>query len=505
MPNMSFPWWLLVMPVVYLLMAVAFAFPVWMFCGDEGFYALAARSVLRGMRPYRDFLFVQMPFMNYAYAAWFTIFGSSIESGRWFTILLTVAGMLLAILACLRLAGPRAAMLAGALWLTSMHLVTDLTAVRTQPICNVLLCGTIFCLCAMEGRVRWKWIIAAMALMTLGFLTRLTLVVPLVLLWGLLAWTCRRHVRPFLMLLALNMLAIVACIGFFWADGNFWFDVYRTHRDYWGAAPWTWTRLGWTVKGWLNNQLVIVMCFACGVVRFVAQAIDRREWPSLLLPAWLLTSYWGVTYLHWSQVQNYPTHQTAIVSLAIVFSALVLGPLLDRLSSAAFSQLATAFAMVTAICIPFSLSEFVFSERSFRMGKDSFIGEALRIIAKHAEPNARLLTFNAELAVNGGYEVQPGCEQSSWSYFAQLPDDLAAKYRALNANALEAALRDGDASILTVTDWDFGQMAAGSPERAGRLKKLIDDGWQNVGIVKKYGQFLQDLYVFKRIRREGKP
>lgn len=504
-PTAFLPRWLLVMPVVYMLVAIAFAFPVWMFCGDEGFYAYAARSVLKGMRPYRDFLFVQMPFMNYAYAGWFAIFGSSIESGRWFSILLSVASVLLVILACHRMAGPRAAMLAGSLWLTSIHLVTDLTAVRTQPICNVLLCGTIYCLSAMDGLVRWKWIIAAMILMTLGFLTRLTLVVPLLLLWGLLAWTCRRNIQSFLMLLGLNVLAIVTCIGFFWADGNFWFDVYRTHHDYWGAAPWTWARLGWTVKGWITNQLVIVICFACATVRFVARSTDRCEWPSLLVPAWLLASYWGVTYLHWSQVQNYPTHQTAIVSLAIVFSALMLGPLLERLPSTAFSQLATAFGIATAICIPFSLSEFVFTERSFQLGKESFISEALRIIAKHAGPDAQLLTFNTELAVNGGYDVHPGCEQSSWSYFAPLPDDMAAKYHVLNAQSLEAALREGDASILTVTDWDFGQMAAGSPERATRLKKLIDEGWQNVGIVKKYGQFLQDLYIFKRNGQESNP
>lgn len=504
-PATSLPRWLFAIPVVYLVVALAFAFPVWSFCGDEGFYAYAARSALRGMRPYRDFLFAQMPFMTYAYAGWFAIFGSSIESGRWFTILITAAGVLLSILASHRLAGSRAALLAGLLWLTSMHLVTDLTAVRTQPICNVLLCGTIFCLSMSQGLVRWKWIAAAMALMTLGFLTRLTLVVPLLLLWMLLAWTCRRNIRPFLALLAVNVVAIVACIGFFWADGNFWFGVYRTHHDFWGAAPWTWARLGWTVKGWITNQLVIVLCFVCAIVHFAARSTDRRGWPSLLLPAWMLASYWGVTYLHWSQVQNYPTHQTAIVSLAIVFSASVVGPLLAGLSRAAFAQVVAAFGFVAAVCMPLTLAEFAFTDRSFRLGSESFITDALRIIAKHAGPDARLLTFNTELAVNGGYDVAPGFEQSSWSYLAQLPDDAAAQRRVLNAKGLEDELRDGDASILTVTDWDFGQMAAGSQEHAARLKKIIDEGWQNVGVVKKYGQFQQDLYIFKRNRPPSSP
>lgn len=503
--DASLPRALLVIPIAYLLVAVALAFPVWGFCGDEGFYSYAARSVLRGMRPYRDFLFAQMPFMAYAYSGWFAIFGSSIESGRWFGILISVAGVLLSIVASHRLSGRRAAMLGGVLWLTSLHLVGDLVAIRTQPICNALLCGTIFCLSAMQGLVRWRWIAAAMVLMTLGFLTRLTLAVPLVLLWVLLAWTCRRNIRPFLALLAVNVLAIVACIGFFWADGNLWFGVYRTHHDFWGAAPWTWARLGWTVKGWITNQLVIVMCFVCAIVHFVARLTDRRGWPSLLVPAWLLASYVGVTYLHWSQVQNYPTHQTAIVSLAIVFSASVIGPLLDGLCRSALTQAAAAFGLVTVLCMPFTLAECVPTDRTFRFGSASFIDDALRIIAKYAGPDARLLTFNTELAVNGGYEVTPGCEMSTWSYLAQLPDDEAARRRVLNAKRLEAELRDGDAAILTVTDWDFGQMAMGSEEFAARLKKLIDDGWHHVGVVKKYGQFQQDLYVFKRNRPSSSP
>lgn len=494
---------LLFIPVVYAVVAIAIAFPVWWFCGDEGFYAYAARSVLRGERPYRDFLFAQMPVMAYAYAAWFAVFGSTIESGRVFTILMTVAGVLLSMLACHRVAGSRAALVAGLLWLTSIHLVGDLTAVRTQPICNVLLCGTMYCVSALQGSIRWKWIAAAMALMTLGFLSRLTLLVPLLLLWAILGWKCRRHIGPFLVLLAVNVLVIASCIAFFWADGNFWFDVYRTHHDFWGAGPWTWSRLAWTVKGWITNQLVIVMCFGCALVRFLAMSTDRRRWPSLVMPAWLVASYWGVTYLHWSQVQNYPTHQSAIVSLAIVFSALMLGPLLAGLPRFAVTQVVAAIGIITLICTPLSLSEFVFNDRSFRFGSESFIADALRIIGKHAAPDARLLSFNTELAVNGGYEVSPGCEQSSWSYFASLPDDAAAKFKVLNANGLEKALSDGDASILTVTDWDFGQMAAGSQEHATRLKKLIDEGWQNVGIVKKYGQFQQDLYIFKRLPRPG--
>jgi len=52
---------------------------------------------------------------------------------------------------------------------------------------------------------------------------------------------------------------------------------------------------------------------------------------------------------------------------------------------------------------------------------------------------------------------------------------------------------------MTVTDRDFGIMAAGNVEVAKELKGLIDEHYHTVGIVKQYGQFSQNLYIFKRV------
>ena len=54
---------------------------------------------------------------------------------------------------------------------------------------------------------------------------------------------------------------------------------------------------------------------------------------------------------------------------------------------------------------------------------------------------------------------------------------------------------------MTITDRDFGIMAAGNPEAAKILKSLLDEHYYNVGIVKQYGQFAQDLYIFKRLSK----
>ncbi|MEN8184892.1 MAG: hypothetical protein ABFS46_20415, partial [Myxococcota bacterium] len=56
--------------------------------GDEGYYLMAARLVLEGGVPYRDFFFPQMPLLPYVYAAWLELLGASWYAGRALSVLL---------------------------------------------------------------------------------------------------------------------------------------------------------------------------------------------------------------------------------------------------------------------------------------------------------------------------------------------------------------------------------------------------------------------------------
>lgn len=494
--------WML--PAIYFVMACGVAFPVWWFCSDEGYYSYAARCVIEGQRPYRDFMFAQMPVMPYLYGAWFAIFGTSIESGRLCTIVLTTAGVVLSIAGCYRVGGLWAGLLAGLLWISSPHLVADLILIRTQPICQVLICGTIFCLAVLQQRNDARAAFGAMALMSLAFLTRLTMLVPLAIVWAYVGWKWRHNLGAFAAAAVANVVAIAACIAFLWSDGNFWFGVYETHRTFWGEGPWTWARLGWTVKGWITNQLPIVLCFALAMVRFGWVARDRREWSGLELPAVLLACHWALTLFQWSQVQNYPTHHSVSVAFSIAFSGLVLQPVLEAVARQRLVPVVPFFAATWLICLPFTTAEFNgFGDRAFSFGRQDYIAEALGIIEKYAKPGDQLLSFNVELAVNGNYRMYPGCEQSEWCYMPRVSDEFADRHHLLNAGRLTAAIRDGAAPIITITDRDFMIMAAGERERAETLKKLLDDRYQNVGLVKAYGQFQQNLYIFKNIRPPG--
>lgn len=487
---------------LYLLLAIPLSFPIRNFFGDEGFYALAARNVMQGMKPYRDFLYPQMPLLAYVYAVWFSIFGTSVESGRVLSAMMTAAAITFVMLACHRRVGLWPAVFAGLLWSTALYTAADLGSMKSQSLCNVLIAATLLAIPTHDAHRRLTRAALAMGLMSLACFTRLTLVIPLVLLWVYLAWECRNEIRGYLLLVAANIAFLALAVASFWSDGNLWFGVYVTHHDFYGDAPWTWERLGRTVKGSLGNQLVIATFLLVAVIRFCGLLTDRATWPEFAFPTFCLGCYAAVTLAHWSQVQNYPTHQTVITSFAISFIALVLAPVIKVVAERHRVSFGIGLVLFVAMCSPFS--EGGIAPLIDRAAKPDRLKEALDILAGHAKPGDEMLSFNAELAFGGGYSVFPGCEASEWSYLAAVPDEVAEKRKVLNWPRLVAAIREEKPPLLIFTDREFDFMTVGGIEHAEQFGALILEHYSQVGVVEKYGQFGLELFIFKRIGKSPK-
>lgn len=486
--------------LLYLSIASFMAFPSWAYCGDDGWYSVAARNVTRGLKPYRDFFFVQMPLSAYAYAAWFLVWGPSITAGRILSVLMSMAAIGLSMITCYRFAGFWPAVVAGLLWSTSIYTAWDLSCIKTQPLCNLLICASFYFVPLPEDSRPLAKATASLAFMSLAFLTRLTLVIPLVFLWIMLAFHCRRRLVAYTLLVGSNVAILIAVWAYFWSDGNMWFGIYRSHRDFYGNAPWTWARLGWTIKYSLGNQLVLAGLLLLAFIRFIGEALSAMKpfGSRLAFPGFLIGSYGAVTAAHWAQVQSYPTHQTVITGFGVVFVAIMLRPIIDAVVAAGRLQAAAAWLGIVAICLPFSESGDLLGIVTARAETDSLF-RAGAVLRKHANPGEQFLTFNTELAINGGYELLPGCDLSEWGYFPALADDDADRYRVLNLKHLREALDHGKVPIVIITDRDFGIMAAGREDVAQGLKRLLEEKYTNVAVVKRYGQFQQDLFVFKRI------
>jgi len=472
------------------------------FCADEGFFALAARNVIGGARPYRDFLFLQMPLLPYVYAAWFGIFGTAIETGRACSALLTALATACIMVTVFRRAGPWAALFAGLLCSSSTFTTLDLTQIKTQAACHFFLAAALLALPMQTDGHRLARAALAMAFMSLAFLTRLTLVLPLGLLWLDGAWerrgATRREVVGYATIVAANLLLLAVVVACFWADGTMWFGVYRSHHDVYGAKTWTWARLAHTAQDAVGNQWILASASAVAVARACWCATERNCDRDLRLPAFCLASYAAVTLAHWSQVLSYATHQTAITAFAVVFTSLAIGHDIDAICRRNGRRACLAFVCAAAGLIASHRSTWT---AAGPRDVPNWLQEAVAIAGRHARPGDTLLSFDTELAVAGRFTLYPGCEMSWWGYFAQAPAAFADRLHVLTMPRLLDAIGRRRAEILAVTPKDFEVMAAGDMQAAHRIKAAIDDGYECAGVVNDYGQFAEPLFIYRRRER----
>lgn len=76
----------------FALLAIMIPFSSYrLVAGDEGFYVLAAKLVSQGKSLYTDFFYPQMPLIPWVYGAWMKLFGTTWDSARLLSAILTSA------------------------------------------------------------------------------------------------------------------------------------------------------------------------------------------------------------------------------------------------------------------------------------------------------------------------------------------------------------------------------------------------------------------------------
>jgi hypothetical protein len=483
--------WLVGVVAVYL----ALALPVVFFGrlnSDEGWYLLASVNVAGGQRPYRDFLFTQMPLLPYVYAAFLSALGWTLVTARFVSMLFGLGGLCFAMAAIRRRAGGFAAILGGMLLALDLAVTSDASALKTQSL-TLLLTGLAVWLASGSGR--WFEIVGSVAAMTLAVLSRLSMLPALACFY--LFWLTRPGRRVIGLAAATASGALLAAgASFFWAGGNGQFGVYDFHHAYFAGMS-TEGRFGWFfLKGFLSNQMPIVLAglSALALVGWRLWKTRTSSPPSFWtddfrLLALLLASYLATTVLHVTRLAFYPSYQTSNVLFLIVPTGFVLGRLVDARPRMQAAMLAAA---VSLGLLGMPLQEYVVHRDG--VAGPGKVAEAVAVLGRLPRGNGRILTLAPELAVGAHFDLLSGYEMGPFSYFPLLDDAQAERLRVTNTASVQRDLVERRASILALTPKALGAFSRGIDPP--KLRRLIDVRYDLAAVVRGYGQYSEPLYLF---------
>lgn len=123
-----------------------------------------------------------------------------------------------------------------------------------------------------------------------------------------------------------------------------------------------------------------------------------------------------------------------------------------------------------------------------------------KLIRDLAGEKGVVLTQDTYLAVEAGCRVPQGFEMGPFGFFAGLPDEEALKYKVLNRNLLEKAIRDGEARVAAASGYAFS-MSAPAMERDDGLQRdmteLLLGRYGKVRTVENFGQEHTTLSVYE--------
>jgi hypothetical protein len=466
---------------VYLVLAVP---GIWRshFWGDEGWYALAARSVLEGQKPYRDFAFFQMPLVAYVYGAWFRIAGPSIEAARALSVVLGAVGLAFAMGAAWRLSGALAMGAAGITLALNGSYILQTIQFKTQPLTVALVSATAFALAGCDARAGAGRLFACAALGWATVLARLSLLpLPLALLPALV-WM-RRDRKPVAIAAWAGATALfLSLIAWFHEDGAMWFHVYSSHQQM-AEHPWTAERFYYFWRTFVLEQfpLVALMVLGCIGLAWSMRHAGRRDGLEPL--AVLLAAYAACFVLHAMNRSSYAAHQVSTMTLA----ALIAGVAAARVTENEW--LPSALAVVALLHL--SAAGLLFGETIQRLN------EAAELVRQHSSPGDAILTLNGELAVQAGRRTLPGYGMNEFSVFPKMSEEDAQRFHLTTPARVLADIASRKAALLCAGDREFAKMSGNDRALAERFHHAIESNYELVGKVEKFGQFQQTLKVLK--------
>lgn len=406
---------------------------------DEGYYALAARSVMEGKIPYRDFAYTQMPLLPYFHGAVMTMTGFGLMQQRTLNVIWSLFGVLVIALAIRQRSGTWApGVLAVFAASSSPHWSVMQTIGKTYGAA-----GMFMAICTAAALVRFPFrpraIVFTLAA-TLAVGCRLTCL-PVAGFLGIAMLLEARRPRDRILIFALPTLVIsLTFLPFILAAPRaFLFDVVKYHLasvfDRQSLAGWL---------DWWEIAPGAVLLFVAGLATS-GQIIKKRDWPYIPL---LLAGLAGIL-LPMASKSAYGEYIVPTTTVATAIGILACVEHGGYHQSAALKFLWVLPALVLLQPLPKESQDHLTS-----------VNETALFIKEKAKPGP-MLTPLPIVAVESGRSVVPGTEMG---IFAAMGPDvrsgiLAPKYKYTTLRELTDLVSAKEPAVIVLqkgnSPWNF--------------------------------------------------
>ncbi|MDQ5820320.1 MAG: DUF2079 domain-containing protein [Actinomycetota bacterium] len=430
--------------------------------GDEGPYLTAAKLVMKGRLPYRDFLYTQMPLLPYVWGPWSVVTGESWYAARLLAAALAIGTGALLYVHLARRVGPRLAAVGGVVFAFSTLVFVWLTPVKTQVLSTLLLFAA-YVVASNARRQPVRWFVAGV-LLGLALDTRLILAAAV----PAFAWVAARAGQRMAAALAGGLaIGLVPSFVFLAIDparfvfGNLGYHASRSEGGLVGDFG---------QKAHVVENLLGIGTPDGGVPQFLLLAIAA----TVLLVALRRTSFaLGVAALvclgSLFPTPTYVQYFAVAVPFLVVGAVELIDELRRRQAGGAAARSALAVAVVAYVVL--GLPDLV---RYPRLSPDERIGTVERagaIVDEHTRPGEAVLAPWPGYLYGTHALPAPGLENDFAPHeAAALTPTEARRYRLATAAEIERRLAAGETRIVVfrlwnrfppVPDWEGGLRRGG--------------------------------------------
>ena len=496
---------------------------------DEGWYLYAAQMVRDGRMPYRDFFFTQGPALPIVYSALAPIWGPEsplhgLLGGRVVTL---VIGMLATLAACAlarRLVTPAQRSAAGlavfALLAGNLYHVYFTTIPKTYALGSLFLINGFLLLAVGLGLGRdaapalGRRIAACVASgMALAFAsgTRISLILVLPVVGCFLLVRFRAWRWAFLWFGLGGLIGLFLTYGFFALDpssraGLLAAQQYHAARG--GFDPFF--AIGAVSRLVRGYAALAAVLFSGLLVRKGLNGLEDEDEAKGFDGAgnflWMLGLSFGLVFiLQLSAPFPYDDYQVPLMGLLTVLIVVwVLRRGVSPIRQAGFAVLAAGMVSASS---PMLQQWTVYGQDRFwshpkertELSKLRFMAEEINLL----DPGgSTLLTQDLYLAVEAGRKVPAGLEMGPFSYFPDLPSNVARARHVMNTEMLEKLLAAAPANVAAFSGYAFAIAAPKCDEvpfdRQKRFFRILKENYEVADTEPNFGQNATTLLVLRR-------